>query len=215
MATRSSSDTDPIKTKHATNDSEGVTRIPLNLFRKEPGRNVFRSDLEEKRAWEQFFWTAETVDGLMKACRFVYETKTCCLFTPSLAYAWHHEGRDETLLDIDTRFASLPSFRYYDVTDPYDLDKTFRLLILDPPFFSVPIEVIRDAVDRLTGGDFSTKLIIGFLTRAEWRLRTAFKPYCLKPTDFRMTYASIKPNKWKNFTLYSNIDLPGIRRKKE
>ena len=145
----------------------------------------------------------------------MFEEKTCCLTTPSLGHAWHKEGRDEYVLDIDRRFAYLPKFTYFDVRDPHPLSSSFRLLILDPPFFLIPIEEVRKAVDVLTKHDYSTKILIAFLLRGEKRLRTAFKEYRLVPTHFKLEYASIKPNKWSNFRLYSNIDLPGIKRKKE
>ena len=132
-----------------------------------------------------------------------------------MADAWHQQGRDEVLLDIDRRFEYLPKFRYFDARDPQKLDETFRLLILDPPFFATPIEVFRDAVDVLTGKDYSTKIILGFLVRGEKRMREAFKHYKLVPTRYPLQYPSIKPSKWRNFCLYSNIDLPGIKRIKE
>ncbi len=203
----------PAKHEVTLSLENGAIPIPKNIFRKKNG-HVFEDDLEEQHAWEQFFWTRDTVDRLMKACNLVYVEKTCCFTTPSLAHAWHNEGRDEVLLDIDTRFSYLPKFRYYDARDPKELDETFRLLILDPPFFVVPIEQIRDAVDVITKKDYSTKIIIGFLKRAEKRLRVAFKNYNLVPTRFELQYASIKDNKWSNFVLYSNVDLPGIKRTK-
>lgn len=94
-------------------------------------------------------------------------------------------------------------------------DGTFRLIILDPPFFVVPIEKFREAVDIITKKDYSTRIIIGFLKREEKRLRTAFADYNIRPTKFKLQYASIKPNKWDNFMLYSNIELPGIKFIKE
>jgi hypothetical protein len=165
---------------------------------------------------EQFFWTRETVENLIKSLQYIFTEETCCMFTPSLAHAWHEEhDREETVLDIDKRFDYLPKFKYYDVRDPADIEGNFRLLVLDPPFFVVPIETIRDGVDKITNKDYSTKILIAFLKRAEFRLRTAFKNYNLVPTNFPLQYASIKPNKWSNFVLYSNIDLPKIKRKKE
>lgn len=135
--------------------------------------------------------------------------------TPSLAHAWNETGRDEKLLDIDTRFDYLPDFTYYDVRDPCDVDGDFRLIILDPPFFVIPIETIRDAVDKLTNHDYTTKIMMAFLLRGEQRMRRAFREYNLVPTHFPLQYASIKPNKWSNFVLYSNIELPGVKKRKE
>jgi hypothetical protein len=148
----------------------------------------------------------------MKSFEYDFIDETCCLTTPSLAVGMSNNNRDEVLLDIDSRFDFLPKYKYYDVRTPYELDNNFRLLILDPPFFVVPIEEFRKAVDILTKHDYSTKLIIGFIKREEKRLMEAFKEYNLKPTNFELEYSSIKPNKWRNFCLYSNVDMMGIKR---
>ena len=37
-------------------------------------------------------------------------------------------------------------------------------------------------------------------------------PYGISETSAKLEYAHIKQNKWRNFKLYSNIDLPGIKR---
>ena len=207
----------------------GAVPIPRNFFRTELRSDVFNGKVNENHKFEQFFWTADTVEALIGGLQYVYEEKTCCMTTPSLAHRWHELGRDEVLLDIDTRFSYLPKFHYFDIRNPTDLEAQstsgvtqnilgeahFRLLVLDPPFFAIPVEEIRRAVDYLTNGDFSTKIIIAWLLRAEKSLRVAFAPYNLVPTTFELQYASVKPNKWKNFVLYSNIDLPGIKRIKE
>ncbi len=85
---------------------------------------------------------------------------------------------------------------------------------MDPPFFYIPLEVIRDAVLAITKGSTSTKLIIGFLKREEQALLETFKEFNLKETNFELEYATVKDNKWKNYSLYSNVDLPGIKRLK-
>ena len=208
--------------KHKTSKSDprellredGCVPIPKNIFQKKKG-NVFEDKIEERHAFEQFFWTRKTVDELMKACKYVYEEKTCCMTTPSMAHAWHEVGREEVLLDIDKRFSYLPKFKYYDCRKPEALEDDFRLLILDPPFFILPIPVFREAVDVITKKNYDTKILLGFLKRGEKELRKEFELYNLVPTNFPLQYSSIKENKWNNFALYSNIDLPGIKRKNE
>lgn len=208
----------------------GAVPIPQNFFKEEFGvkektkggkhsrkdqTDAFNNNLEENHQWEQFFWTKQVVDNLAKSLKYQFVEKTCCLTTPSLAHKFYEEGREEVLLDIDKRFDYLPKFRYYDLTDPDDINGDFRLLVMDPPFFLIPVEQIRVAVDQITNNNYDTKIIIAFLKRSEQRLRIAFKPYKLVPTKFQLEYVSIKPNKWSNFVLYSNIDLPGIKRIKE
>jgi len=188
--------------------SKEITNIPKNFFVKD----IFDNNLPEKHEYEQFFWTKETVQQLMNSCLIFDDC--CCLTTPSLAHEFHVNNNDQTLLDIDERFNYLPKFKYYDVREPYELDETFQLLILDPPFFYVPIDEFRKAVDIITDKNYNTKILLGFIKRKEKQLMQAFKPYNLKMTNFQLKYASIKPNKWNNFALYSNVDLPSIRRLK-
>ncbi len=71
-----------------------------------------------------------------------------------------------------------------------------------------------DAVMVLTHGDTGsrTKLMIAFLKREERELLETFREFNLRPTSFNLEYATVKPNKWKNYVLYSNVDLPGIKR---
>lgn len=113
---------------------------------------------------------------------------------------------------MNTRFDYLPRYKYYDVCSPTEIDEKFRIIILDPPYFVVPIEQFRVAVDKITKKDYTTKILLGFLKREEKKLMKAFDDYNLKPTRFPLEYASIKPSKWKNFCLYSNMDLPLIKR---
>lgn len=196
----------------------GATPIPKNMFIKANGKNVFANKIEENHALEQFFWSDKVVQRLAESLNFVFIEKTCCLMTPSLAHYWNETcERDEALFDIDTRFDYLPKFKYFDVTDPKSADNgdNFRLLVIDPPFFLIPIEQVRDAVNVITAKNYKTGIIIAFIKRGEKRLRTAFKEYNLKPTKFQLEYVSIKPNKWSNFVLYSNIELPGIKFIKE
>lgn len=194
----------------------GATPIPKNLFIDEVRDDIFGNKIKENHKWEQFFWTKQVVEKLTSSLAYMFKEKTCCLMTPSLSHNFHVIGRDEYLLDIDKRFDYLPKFHFYDVTQPTSMgDQDFRMLVIDPPFFAIPIETVRDAVDKITNKNYKTKIIIAFLLRGEKRLRTAFKEYDLRPTSFKLEYASIKPNKWSNFKLYSNIDLPGIRRLKD
>src|SRR5690242_10355913 len=101
-------------------------------------RSMFAEGFTERHDLEQYFWTQETVEKLLEALSD-YED-CCCLATPSLAHAWHLQSREETLLDIDTRFAYLPKFRYYDLRNPEDVDDQYRIVIFDPPFFYISME---------------------------------------------------------------------------
>lgn len=123
------------------------------------------------------------------------------------------EARETPLYDIDTRFAYLPKFRYYDLRAPADCsDESFRLIVFDPPFFYVNLQTLFNAVATVVNHNFKTKLLIAFLKREEAELLRYFHVFDLKPTNFTLEYATVKANKWRNYCLYSNVDLPGIKR---
>lgn len=82
---------------------------------------------------------------------------------------------------------------------------------MDPPFFYIPMQRIFEAVAHVARGDFNTKLLIGFLKREEGSLLKHFAPFKLRRTTFEMQYTHVKPNKWRNYALYANVSLPGIR----
>lgn len=195
-----------------------MNRKVKNVVGSSKVRSMFDEGFRERFDLEQYFWTEETVARLVSALQFTMDC--CCLTTPSLAVAFHNEGREEFLLDIDTRFQYLPKFRYFDIRFPSEnqdedlQNQSHSIIVMDPPFFYIPLEVIRDAVLHLTHGDTSVKLMIGFLKREENSLLETFQDFNLRETNFQLEYATVKPNKWKNYALYSNVDLPGIKRVK-
>lgn len=174
-------------------------------------RSMFANGFVERHDLEQYFWTESTVRKLMNALNDFYE-ECCCLTTPSLAHGWHLEGREEYLFDIDRRFEYLPKFRYYDLTLPDAVTDSFRIVIFDPPFFYISMEQMYKAVCKIVHNNFKTKILMGFLKREERELMRYFGVFGIKPTNFLLEYATVKPNKWKNYCLYSNVDLPGIKR---
>lgn len=175
--------------------------------------DVFDNKIKENHEIEQYFWTSGVVRKLLDATQYAY-TECCCFTTPSMAHAYHEAGREQTLLDIDTRFDYLPRFERFDILDPHTPEGAgkFQVLVIDPPFFGITTQQLVDATDRVTRGDHSTKIIIAYLVRYERALLTAFAKYGISETTTPLEYVGIKPNKWKNFALYANVDLPGIRR---
>lgn len=178
--------------------------------------SMFANGFKECHDLEQYFWTQDTVSRLTHALEFSMDC--CCLVTPSLAQAWHNEGRDEVLLDIDDRFAYLPRYIKWDLQSPEPVDagggRRFQIIVFDPPFFYIPIQQLFGAVMEVCASDASTKIMIGFLRREEPLLLTTFKVFQLRRTSFKLEYATVKPNKWTNYALYTNVDLPGIKRLK-
>ena len=176
-------------------------------------RSMFPRGFRERHDIEQYFWTEETVNQIMRAVECEYQGAVCCMTTPSLAHAFFMNGRSEVLLDIDLRFQYLPKFRYFDIQSPTASDaENSRIIVFDPPFFYIPMEILFAAVRTICRNDFKTKLLVGFLAREEAALLATFAPFNLSRTRFPLEYANVKPNKWRNYVLYSNVDLPGIKR---
>lgn len=186
-------------------------------------KSMFENGFTERTDLEQYFWTEDTVQRLITSLSSIInddeeevkEMETCCcLTTPSLGHGLHVRGYDEPVLDLDRRFEYLPKYRFFDILTPTEYEKSFKILIMDPPFFYIPMEKLLEAVMILLRGDTSTKLMVGFLMREEKTLLEVFKDFKLRRTNFKLEYATVKDNKWKNYALYSNIDLPGIKRNK-
>ena len=201
------------KNKSAHIDDK-IVCIPHNFFETTETykKDIFNNKIKERHDLEQFFWTGDIVKKLLTACE--YTSDCCCFTTPSLAEGFRCVNRDEKLLDIDERFSYLKLFEKFDIKNPHCPDGAgnFNLIIIDPPFFNVTIKELFEATNYITNNNYNTNLIIAFLVRCEYSLLEIFKPYGISETSTQLEYAHIKPNKWKNFKLYSNIDLPGIRR---
>lgn len=194
-----------------------IVTIPKNFFidsdiQENYGMDVFSNKVEEKRELEQFFWTRNVVMKILKGCQYI--TNCCCFTTPSLANAFFQDGRDEKLLDIDERFNYLKYFEKFDIKNPHVPDGAgdFNIIVIDPPFFNITIKELFDATNVITNYNYKTNIIIAHITRFDHTLIKTFEPYGLSETSTPLEYAHVKPNKWNNFKLYSNIDLPGIKR---
>jgi len=165
----------------------------------------------ERREVEQYFCSERTVYMLMSAIADMGNVG--CLTTPALAQALHDEGyTDVALLDIDERFASLPGFQHFDLLKPIAHSQKFDVIVFDPPFFYIPLEQLKKAVLTLTHGRTNVPFLIAFLAREEAKLLNVFRDFGLCRTKFVLEYANVKESKWSNYALYSNVDLPGVKR---
>ncbi|CAM6077618.1 unnamed protein product, partial [Sphagnum tenellum] len=193
------------------------------------GDNLFELGPEDVQATElyadlEFTTFSSVLDTIMNTvcslCHALcFNPNIWCLATPSLAQAYFVQDPEQvvSLLDIDRRFSYLPGFQYWDIWHPEPLadhscKTNFRVVVFDPPFFYIPMEELHHAVLEVCKGDTKTWLLIGFLVREEWNLLNTFKEFKLMKTKFVLEYTTVKPNKWRNYTLYSNVDLPGIKR---
>lgn len=190
--------------------------IPHNfLISPNPDADVFNGQMEEDHRIEQYFWTSRVVNKLLRATKYQFR-ECCCFTTPSLAQAYHQDDTTsvQQLLDIDTRFSYMPRFERFDICDPHTPEGagSFEILVIDPPFCGITVEQLFQATEHITGGNHNTKIIIAYLVRFEHALLETFQPYGISETSTPLEYAGVKENKWGNFALYSNVDLPGIKR---
>jgi 16S rRNA G966 N2-methylase RsmD len=201
------------KNKNVDDTKNKIIKLPSNFFVTSKYKNdIFENKIKEKHEYEQFFWTKTTVEKLLKACEYIYEC--CCFTTPSLCEGFRLNDRDEVLLDLDERFNYFPKFEKFDIVNPHipNGSGNFNIIVIDPPFFNVSVQKLFNATNIITNNNYKTNIIIAFIVRYEYTLLEVFKPYGISETSAKIEYAHIKPNKWKNFKLYSNIDLPGIKR---
>lgn len=204
----------------SSNTGPATDKQEEGAFKDGPGmRHMFSRGFLERRDLEQYFWTEKCVQGILTGVKSTFGAdESCCLCTPTLAEAWWIEGESASLLDIDERFRYLPKYRYFDLRYPdqtqLEPDRdSWRVIVFDPPFFYISLEMLFKAVEYICDGRTDrTKLLIGFLKREEKLLLEVFKAFNLKRTNFSLEYAHVKPNKWVNYALYSNVDIPGIKR---
>ena len=70
------------------------------------------------------------------------------------------------------------------------------------------------AIQVVAKGNCSIKLLMSFMTRDEKHVKGAFKAFNLERTLYKLEYATVEPNRWENYGLYSNVDIPMIKRLK-
>ncbi len=166
--------------------------------------------LPENRDFEQYFFAKETIFKLLEAFR--YEPDPTCLTTPTLGDAYYrYDERAVPVLDIDRRFNYLPKYYFFDIRFPYQIEENVELLVVDPPFFIITLDELFDSICLLANNNFKVKLVISWLRRFEREFLKKFDAFNLKPTKFQMKYQTLKPNKWRNISLYSNYDFRGIK----
>ena len=91
----------------------------------------------------------------------------------------------------------------------------FEYVLFDPPFFYISLEQMSKAIQVLANGNRDIKLLMSFMTRDETKVKAAFKMFDLTKTMYKLEYATVEPNRWENYGLYSNVDLPMIKRLKK
>ena len=57
--------------------------------------------------------------------------------------------------------------------------------------------------------------MISFMKKDEQRVKLAFKDFNLERTNLELQYATVKANRWENYLLWANTDIPMIKRVKK
>ena len=71
------------------------------------------------------------------------------------------------------------------------------------------------AIQVAANGNKDIKLLMSFMIRDEQRVKSAFSMFNLERTQCQLEYATVKPNRWENYGLWANVDLPMMKRVKK
>lgn len=158
---------------------------------------------------EQYFFDDETLKILSNLIEDIDLYPVCCLCTPLLGKKLLDIGVIPAyvdILDIDDRFSNLTSFIHYDIRRPAHINYIYRLIVCDPPFFSVSLSQLFNTIYRLSGYDFNRKIFISYLKRRESAILGTFSKFNLKPTGFYPKYQTVDTNDRNKIEFYSNIE---------
>ena len=159
--------------------------------------------MEERHEREQYFFTAETTDALV---RFLEPYRSvCCLCAPTLGAALAEAGRRARVLDVDDRFADVPGFRRFDLHRPEWLGEEYDLVVADPPFFTVSLSRLFAAVRVLARNDFAQPLLLTYLTRRGPNLTGTFAKFALEPVDAWPRYRTVKSAAKNDIRVFGNL----------
>ena len=168
--------------------------------------SVLPDNFRERHDLEQYFFTKDMIDKYITSLMMRFEDKEniekklCLICAPSLATAFYERhGIVVNCLDIDTRFANLPGFRYFDLQNPIAFLNEFELILIDPPFFYISLEQMATALSMLCKASSAVggcKLMISFMVKDEARVKQAFHEFQLERTSLELEYATVGPNRW-------------------
>jgi hypothetical protein len=160
--------------------------------------------MREKQEIEQYFFDASTLDDMARlASRF---DNPCCLCTPSLGEELEQRGVQATTLDLDERFTHLRGFRPYDLAKPEPLSERFGIIICDPPFLTISLPQLFEAIKMLSQGDYTQPLIINNLSSRAPQLIRVFASFGLQPTGYRPRYRTIQNIGRNRMELFGNVE---------
>ncbi|MEO0740179.1 MAG: RNA 2'-phosphotransferase [Bacteroidota bacterium] len=162
--------------------------------------------IDERHDREQYFFDADTRDALADALA-AYD-HVCCFCAPTLAETLAKRGQQVTLLDLDGRFADVPGFQRYDLTKPEWLEAEFDVIVCDPPFFTVSLTQLRQALAMLSHHRAEVPVLVAYLTRRDRKLLTTFADHDFWPTGFFPSYKTVADTEKNEIQFYGNVPLP-------
>lgn len=168
-----------------------------------PRREDAMYALQESHRNEQYFFDRATLDTL---AAWVERFKNPCLLcAPMLGWELHRRGRNVRVLDMDERFADLPSFRRWNLRRPTFLGEKFDLVLCDPPFFGVSLSQLDAALKVLCCYDPHRPVAVSYLVRRERALLSALSGFGLRSTGFRPGYEHVRNEERNAIEVYANF----------
>lgn len=163
--------------------------------------------MEERHENEQYFFTPRTVADVCDALDGF--ERSCVLCAPMVGGELERRGREVATLDVDERFASLKSFRKWDLYRPERIETKFDVIFCDPPFFNASLSQLFKALRMLAHFDFGQKLALSYLKRREDAVLGTFAPFGLEPTGFCPAYQTVQKCERNDIEVYANFGFAG------
>jgi hypothetical protein len=154
---------------------------------------------------EQYFFDPPALDRLVD---FVVQGgfhSTCCLCCPLLGQELGQRGIATRILDMDSRFATVPGFRSYDLYRPAWTGETYDLIICDPPFFKVSLSQLFKAIRTLSRNDFSQPLLLCYLSRRGSNVQGTFGQFGLRASGIAPGYQTVQRTGRNDIEYFTNL----------
>lgn len=159
---------------------------------------------DERHEREQYFFRPGSAVAL---CYALAEFENPCVLCAPLVGAQLARRRPNVrVLDIDTRFESVPGFRRWDLFRPEFINERFGVIFCDPPFFSVSLSRLFHAVRQLARHDLATPVAIAYLSRRTAAITSTFALFGLQPTGYRPEYLTVQNEGRNTIEVFANFD---------
>eukprot|EP00906_Rhabdomonas_costata_P025408 RCo036328 len=116
----------------------------------------------EKAELNQYWYSAKTIEQVVRELETVSPKRVAFVSTPSLFFSVSEEFRkNSSLLDYDSKWKAVPGFVQYDFNHPVDLPGELRgqfdYVVVDPPFITEEVwtkyaETVQWLLSEAQGG---------------------------------------------------------------